>query len=220
MNSNSPRSSSKENSIKIKGVIGPAVDTALTILDTSPAAMDADTINIALPLRELFAVCEELNENIILTADTVNRLIALRNYESFVARTVVESKVKTFNIDNEIIDQNEEIENDEIVNEDVTTTVVTGNIGDGSIIDRHVETDLTSANTITLMKEQQRDPALSKYFDMVRKGNRQFFIRDGLLYHRSKVNGNKVEQLCLPQERVGTVLKIAHDLPSSEHQAV
>jgi len=65
--------------IKIKGVIGPAVETALTILDISPAAIDADTINIAHPLRELFAVCEELNENIILIADTVNRLIALRN---------------------------------------------------------------------------------------------------------------------------------------------
>jgi len=42
--------------IKIKGVIGPAVETALTILDISPAAMDADTINIAPPLREHFAV--------------------------------------------------------------------------------------------------------------------------------------------------------------------
>jgi len=73
---------------------------------------------------------------------------------------------------------------------------------------------------MTLMKEQQRDPALSKYFDMVRKGNKQFFIRDRLLYHHSKVNGNKVEQLCLPKERVETVLKIAHELPSSGHQTV
>jgi hypothetical protein len=55
---------------------------------------------------------------------------------------------------------------------------------------------------------------------MVRKGNKQFFIRDGILYHRSKVNGNKVEQLCLPQKRIETVLKIAHDLPTSGHQAI
>jgi len=60
-----------------RGVIGPAVETALTILDISPATMDADTINIVPPLREVFAVCEGLNENIILTADTVNRLVAL-----------------------------------------------------------------------------------------------------------------------------------------------
>jgi len=71
--------------IKIKGVIGPEVETALTILDISPAAMDADTINIAPPLREVFAVCEGLNENIVLTANKVNRLVTLRNYESFAA---------------------------------------------------------------------------------------------------------------------------------------
>jgi len=43
---------------------------------------------------------------------------------------------------------------------------------------------------------------------------------DGLQYHHCKVNGNKVEQLCLPKERVELVLKTAHDLPSSRHQAV
>jgi len=99
--------------IKIKG---PAVETALSILDMNPAAMDANTINIAPPLREVFAVCEGLNENIILTADTVNRLVALINYASFVARTVVENEVETSNIDGEIIDQNEEKEYDEIKN--------------------------------------------------------------------------------------------------------
>ena len=55
---------------------------------------------------------------------------------------------------------------------------------------------------------------------MARNGNKQFFIRDGILYHRGKVNGNKVEQLCLPQKRIETVLRIAHDLPTSGHQAI
>jgi len=45
-------------------------------------------------------VCEELNENIILTAETENLLVALRNYESYVARTVVENEVDTSDIDN------------------------------------------------------------------------------------------------------------------------
>ena len=68
--------------IKIKGVVGPAVETDLTLLDVSPIASQSDCINIAPPLREVFAICDELNENIILTADTVQRLAALRNYES------------------------------------------------------------------------------------------------------------------------------------------
>jgi hypothetical protein len=35
-------------------------------------------------LREIFAVCDKLNERIILTADTVSRLTALKTYESIV----------------------------------------------------------------------------------------------------------------------------------------
>jgi hypothetical protein len=34
------------------------------------------------------------------------------------------------------------------------------------------------------------------------------------------VQGNRVEQLCLPERRIETVLKLAHDLPVSGHQAV
>ena len=52
-----------------------------------------------------------------------------------------------------------------------------------SAIDRHVETDLTLADTVTLIKEQTEDSTLQKYFEMARNGNKQFFIRDGILYH-------------------------------------
>jgi hypothetical protein len=48
----------------------------------------------------------------------------------------------------------------------------------------------------------------------------KFFIWDGILYHRGKVQGNRVEQLCLPERRIETVLKVANDLPVSGHQAV
>jgi len=89
-----------------------------------------------------------------------------------------------------------------------------------TITERHYEIDSQSADTVTLINEQKDDPALVKYFDMVRQGHKQFFIRDGLLYRRGKVNGNQVEQLCLPQGRVETVLKLAHDMPASGHQAV
>jgi hypothetical protein len=85
---------------------------------------------------------------------------------------------------------------------------------------QHTETDLTSADTVTLIEEQSEDPNLKKYFDMVKIGNKMFFIRDGILYHRVKVQGNRVEQLCLPERRIETVLKLAHDLPVSGHQAV
>jgi hypothetical protein len=83
-----------------------------------------------------------------------------------------------------------------------------------------VETDLKSADTATLIKEQSEYVNLTKYFDMAKNGSKLFFIRDGILYLRGKVQGNRVEQLCLPERRIATVLKLAHDLSVSAHQAV
>jgi len=74
--------------INIKGVVGPAVETDLTMLDISPTASEPGVVNIAHSLREIFAVCDGLNENVILMADTVRRLATLKDYESFVATTV------------------------------------------------------------------------------------------------------------------------------------
>jgi hypothetical protein len=44
-----------------------------------------------------------------------------------------------------------------------------------------------------------------------------FHVQDGLLYHHVQVNGEKVTQLCLPSQRISTVLKIAHDMPFGSH---
>jgi hypothetical protein len=72
---------------------------------------------------------------------------------------------------------------------------------------------LRSADFITLRNEQLADPALSKYWDFARNEKGGFFIRDGLLYRYGYVNGEKVIQMCLPETRVSTVLKLAHDMP-------
>jgi hypothetical protein len=79
--------------VKIKGIVGPAVETAIVLLDVSPAATETNWVNIAPPLSELSAVRDDLNEPIISTADTVHRLSTLKRYESVVipepAETVV-----------------------------------------------------------------------------------------------------------------------------------
>ena len=205
--------------IRIKGVIGPAVETDLTLLDISPAASEAGYINIAPPLREVFAICDGLNENVIVTADTVRRLATVGNYESLVATTVVKDSATTVEENTDFISTSHNIETttDAIDSEALVDTV---SHDEQTGTDFHVETDLTSADTKTLVEEEAADSMLQKYFDMARNGNKHFFVRDGILYHRGKVNGNKVEQLCLPQKRIETVLRIAHDLPSSGHQAI
>ena len=73
--------------IQSKCIVGPAVETDLTLLEISHTASESGLINIAPALREVFAICDGLNESVILTADTVRRLATLGSYESFVATT-------------------------------------------------------------------------------------------------------------------------------------
>ena len=71
---------------------------------------------------------------------------------------------------------------------DVNTDCVTNNNdGDAIVEKRHDETDLMCADTLKLIKEKQDDPSLAKYFDMIKTGNKQFFVRDGILYRHGKV---------------------------------
>lgn len=56
--------------INIKRIIDSAIDTDLALLDIKPAPKEVSCVNIASPLWEMFAVCDELNETVILTADT------------------------------------------------------------------------------------------------------------------------------------------------------
>jgi hypothetical protein len=158
----------------------------------------------------------------MLTADTVKRLSTLNDYDVLIAvnqATVTDVHITTANVN---------IQPD-FSDANCITSVISSNSDDDKkaktdyidvLSGQHTETDLTSADTVTLIKEQSEDPNLKKYFDMVKNGNQMFFIRDGILYHRGKVQGNRVEQLCLPERRIETVLKLAHDLPVSGHQAV
>jgi len=143
--------------IKIKGVVGPAVETDLTMLDISPTASEPGVVNIAPPLREIFAVCDGLNENVILTADTVRRLATLKDYESFVATTVANETTTSVdevgglettaqNGDTETVESENQTEVDSTCDDKVSET------------NRHGETDPTSADTVTLIKEQYEDP--------------------------------------------------------------
>jgi hypothetical protein len=97
----------------------------------SPAATEADCVNIAPPLSELFAVSDLLNEHIILPADTVHRLSTLKSYESMVVTEPTETVV------------NQTCENAETV---ASTETVT---------EKHYEIDSQSADTVTLINEQK-----------------------------------------------------------------
>ena len=134
--------------VKIKGIVGPAVETDIVLLDVSPAATEAKCVNIAPPLSELFAVCDDLNEQIILTADTVNRLSPLKSYESLVVMEPVTEGPGEIQGDAESTMYNE------------------------TIAEKHYEIDSQSADTVTLINDQKTDQSLAKYFDRVSQGHK------------------------------------------------
>jgi hypothetical protein len=162
--------------VGIKGIMGPAIETDLALLDIKPAPTEVGCTNIAPPLGEIFAVCDELNEDIILTADTVKRLSTLNDYDALIAvnqATVsdVHNTTANMNVQPDVSDANR------------ITSMISSNSDDDKndktdyidvLSGQHTETDLTSAERVTLIKEQNEDPNLKKCFDVVNNGNKMF----------------------------------------------
>jgi hypothetical protein len=162
--------------VSIKGIVGPAIETDLALLDIKPAPTEVGCTNIAPPLREIIAVCDELNEDIILTADTVKRLSTLNDYDALIA--VNQATVTDAHNETAIVQPH-------VSNANRITSVISSNSDDDkndktNYIDvpsgQHTETDLTSADTVTLIKEQSEHRSLKKYFDMVKNGNKIFHL--------------------------------------------
>jgi len=68
-----------------------------------------------------------------------------------------------------------------------------------------------------LIDEQKNDETLSDCRNMAHRGKGNYVISRGLLYHKEKVEGQFVCQLCVPVGRRDAVLKLAHDLVYSGH---
>ena len=66
----------------VREAFGAPVQTDVVLLSIKPAVSGTNEIHIAPPLVVMFAVCEELNQRIILTADTVNKLDLLQQYNT------------------------------------------------------------------------------------------------------------------------------------------
>ena len=62
-----------------------------------------------------------------------------------------------------------------------------------------------------LIKEQRDDISLKDYFVFASVDKGDFEVCKGLLYNTDHVLGQIVDQLCLPRNHRGSVLKLAHD---------
>ena len=229
--------------ISIRGAFGAPVQTDVVMLAIKPAAVGQHVVNIAPAYEILFAVCDELNEQVILTADTVNHLNFMQQYnvinipEDSVVRSLV-SAVDDNVGKNDDNDDDESDEDDDIMpldgNSDSVISTSHNLVSSDSVVDELGDDHLSSsppvekvtsdenlrcADYITLRNEQLADSSLAKYWDFAHEEKAGFFIQDGLLYRHGRVNGEKVIQLCLPEQRISTVLKLAHDMPFGSHMA-
>ena len=117
----------------------------------------------------MFAVCEELNERIILTADTVNKLELLQQYNVVYVPEAVIAMTRTVVDD---VDDQSDLSEDDFIPLDGSSNSVVSTIRDNShyqtIIPSSVDQpiidmNMRSADYITLCNEQLTDPALTKY---------------------------------------------------------
>ena len=57
------------------------------------------------------------------------------------------------------------------------------------------------ANAETLKAEQAADLTLANGWSLAKANKGNYFIHDGILYHRDNILGQPVSQLCLPVQR-------------------
>jgi len=62
-----------------------------------------------------------------------------------------------------------------------------------------------------LIAEQQSDASLSVCCEHAKVNKGDFVVSESVLYHKDKVEGQPVYQLCVPESRRTQVLKLAHD---------
>jgi len=67
------------------------------------------------------------------------------------------------------------------------------------------------------ISEQRNDESLKTAWVLAENNKANYFIKDGILSHRDKVCGLKVEQVCLPTSRRNEVCRLAHNM---SHQGV
>jgi len=105
------------------------------------------------------------------------------------------------NDDVTVMAEQKEVECDNI-NED------SSNVTDGGSIST---SDCSLSSLSEVAQEQRDDTSLSDCWKLAEKGRTGFVVKDNLLYHRTKILGQDVYQLVVPENRRAHVLKIGHD---------
>ena len=91
------------------------------------------------------------------------------------------------------------------------------------VVDDNAEISQSSVNSYTcqasFLDEQLSCESLKPYWAFVAVNKMNFIVKNKLLYHKKKLGGRDMQQLCLPESRIPFVLSTAHDLACADLSA-
>ena len=215
--------------VRLRGIIGDPVEADVTTV-TIQLASDSDCVaNINC------AVCEHINEELILTANVVDQLMYACNRKMINSERVNISTcdVKPFvNTDGDVISArgivSSELSDTVSVNIVINAhdashdaSVIKG--GNQSEVDKRspeildvdqtdpMQSDLGRATADELRREQLADDTLNGCWNLAKRGKGGYFVQEGLLYRTEQIMGQKLAQLVVPRGRRNFLLKLAHE---------
>ena len=195
-------------SVSLRGIIGSPVKADLVRLDMGYVDSDHEFVDANTYHTVLCAVCDDINDDLVLTAAVVRQLVRDQcvNVPPCILDDVMGDDVNVENV--KIEDSGDTICTDVNAN-DITDMPVNANVESG---DENLPTsEAGKANRETLIAEQQADKSLAICWSLAKQGKGNFIVENGVLYRDAKILGHKFRQLCLPEQRRRRVLELAHD---------
>jgi hypothetical protein len=180
--------------VRIRGLIGQPVEAELVNL-TVQLADNKDCCATV-----LFAKCNEVNEDCILTADVANKLTDLFNRKVMLTDVITVDNDSS-NTDTTIIEDVQcnavDADTDHNVNNDH------GSFIDVDSIDTNVQTTDCKASADMIKQEQQIDDTLTGCWALAKRGKGGYYVKEGLLYRCENVAGYETQLLLIPKGRRG-----------------
>jgi hypothetical protein len=203
--------------VKLRGIFGAPVQADLIRMQLKLANRPKEETSY---VSVICAVCDGIYEELILNVDAVNRLTASECDNVSVLHDNVLSVTDADNANNDKSDDAYDASIRDKTNEVISTEQVS-QVDDSSVNNRALNTkdtitdeqlQVSRANADELRVEQLADETLSNCWSLAKTNKGDFFIRDGILYHRAYALGQTVSQLCLPSKRRAEVLRLAHNV--------
>ena len=156
------------------------------------------------------AMVSQLNESMIITSDVLSMLTRDVN-DALIADVVVCNETETTDV---LVTCNDDDDDDcdvgcapDPVSDDSAgpTTITNDLLSQGSTLEG------SEASREQVAQEQREDETLKGCYKLAKENKGGFVLRDGLLYRKKVISGERIEQLVVPKSRRIHVLDIGHN---------